>query len=454
MLKPRPTYVSQPLDDYTKWPQNPPKADLQLPFGLPVLTPSSIQSLNREEIDNYSSQLLSQMMDPTIIQDPKNRPSSFFSYVAWFLAATTMEGRKEGTSEPQKDNGMMNKIPRIRSYLSAAVSLLKLDATSAIMKTRLFRIIGLLIHYSSTMIQHDAEDPNRDQITHTLISEIAPDLPTLMAIVVDILREPAFKSVFPLKQSGITTLGEIIICQLCIYSRVLQNPMFFDGLSLRGFEVSKEQWQSAILRIMRILPKANSRMGNSQYSPRKTSSPASSKALGRRSSITKSSSSPANEDTVRLAAARTLNEIIVVIINHKLMRILQRLDIQKLDRAHPGVQLVILLSASLNSFFDCLLTPETVSRVWADGIISGSSVSGGNGIVEARFLRPDGHSRNSLSQQVGHASCSALAGLIRLRPSLFMCGLIDRNGSVAFMHKLNPTTSAKEGQTTAFMVGS
>ncbi|KAM7540677.1 hypothetical protein Aperf_G00000043010 [Anoplocephala perfoliata] len=447
----RPKYVSQPLDDYTKLLQNPPKADLQLPPGLPVLTLSSIQSLKIEEIDNYSSQLLSQMMDPATIQDPKNRPSSFFSYVAWFLAAITMEWRKEGTPEAQKDDVMMNKISRIKSYLSAAVSLLKLDATSAIMKTRLFRIIGLLIHFSSIMIQHDTENPDGDQIIHTLISEIAPDLPTLMTTVVDILREPAFKGAFPLKQSGITTLGEIIICQLCIYSRVLQNPMVFNSLSPRGFEVSKEQWQSAILRIIRSLPKTNSRTGNNQYSPRNTSSPTLSKGLERGNSVTKSSFPPANEDTIRVAAARTLNEVIVVVLGHKLMRNLQRLDMQKLDRAQSGFQVVILLSSSLSSFFDCLLTPETVSRVWADGIISSSGASGGNSIVETRALRPAVQTKNSLVQQVGHASCSALAGLIRLRPSLFMCGLIDRNGSVAFMHKLNPATSAKEGQTTAFM---
>ncbi|VUZ46952.1 unnamed protein product, partial [Hymenolepis diminuta] len=182
-------------------------------------------------------------------------------------------------------------------------------------------------------------------------------------------------------------------------------------------------------------------------------SSASGKVLDRGNLSTKSpASSPANEDTVRLAAAKTLNEIAIVVLGHKLMRTLQRLDIQKLNRVHPGVQLALQLSSSLNSFFDCLLTPETVSRVWSDGVIN-SCGSGGtsNGLTETRALGSAAKLKNSLVQQVAYASCSALAGLIRLRPSLFMCGLVDRSGNTTFMQKLNPTTSAKEGQTTAFM---
>lgn len=443
LLNVHPTYVSQPLGDYKKWIKNPPKADLQLPSGIPVLSASSIELLNKEDINNYSSQLLNLLSDFSIFQDPKNRPSSFLSYVAWFLAVTTLESRKDDA----------DKMSRIKNYLSAAFSLLKLDSMSAIVKTWLCRIIGLLIYCFSVLIQLDDYS---DPLIHSLISEIAPVLPTLMTTLVDILREPAFKGVFPLKQSGVSTLGEIIICEMCIYSQVLQDPVAFDDLSLVSFDVTKDQWQSAILRIIRSLPRVGTAPSGTQYSPRNYSSSASGRVLDRGNSSTKSpASSPANEDTVRLAAAKTLNEIAIVVLGHKLMRTLQRLDIQKLNRIHPGVQLALQLSSSLNSFFDCLLTPETVSRVWSDGVIN-SCGSGGNsnGLTETRALGSAAQLKNSLVQQVAYASCSALAGLIRLRPSLFMCGLVDRSGNTTFMQKLNPTTSAKEGQTTAFMVSS
>nr|CDS28341.2 serine:threonine protein kinase ULK4 [Hymenolepis microstoma] len=432
LLKPPPTYVSQPLGDYKKWAQNPPKADLQSLFGIPVLSSSSIEVLNKEDITSYSSQLLNLLSDFSIFQDSKNRPSTFLSYVAWFLAVTTLESGKNDA----------DKILRISNYLSAAFSLLKLESLSAIVKTWLCRIIGLLIYCSSILMQHGYSNP----LLLSLISEIAPYLPTLMTTLVDILREPAFKGVFPLKQSGVATLGEIIICEMSICSRVLQDPMAFDDLNPLGFDVTKDQWQSAILRIIRSLSRVGTAPSSTQYSPRNYSSSASVKISDRGNSSTKS---PATEDTVRLSAAKTLNEITVFVLGHKLMRILQHLDVQKLDRVHPGVQLALRLSSSLNSFFDCLLTPETVSRVWSDGIISCGGTT--NGLPETRTLGSGTQLKNPLVQQVAYASCSALTGLIRLRPSLFMCGLVDRSGSTTFIQKLNPTISAKEGQTTAFM---
>ncbi|VDO03434.1 unnamed protein product [Rodentolepis nana] len=407
-LKSHPTYVSQPLGDYKKWAQSQPKADLQSLFGIPILSPSTVEALSKEAINSHSSQLLNLLSDFTIFQDPKNRPSIFLSYVAWFLAVTTLESGKNDA----------DKMLRISYFLSAAFSLLKLDSISAIVKTWLCRIIGLLVYCSSILMQHDYSN----HFLHSLISEIAPFLPALLTTLVDILREPAFKGVFPLKQSGVATLGEIIICEMCICSRVLQDPVAFNDLSPLGYDVTKDQWQSAILRIIRSLSRAGTAPGSNQYSPRNYSSPASAKISDRSNSSTKSStSSPATEDTVRLAAAKTLNEIIVVALGHKLMRILQHLDVQKLDRVHPGVQLALRLSSSLSSFFDCLLTSETISRVWSDGIISCGGTS--NGLTEARTLGSGAQIKNSFVQQVAYASCSALSGLIRLRPSLFMCGL-------------------------------
>lgn len=380
-------------------------------------------------------------MDSLRLQDPKNRPSTFLSYVVWFLAATTLESKPSDSPNPPDEASVKDIILRIKYYLSGAASLLRLDSISTIGKTWLFRIISLLTHRSTLMIQQDSEDTNREPFIHTLIIEVAPELPSILSTVVDILREPAFKNAYPLKQAGIIALGELLICEMCIYSRVLLDPTMYEGLTAQNFDISKTQWQSAVLRLIRSLSPLTSRGGNaSQYSRAKPLERGNVSLLSSKSSFTAS----ANEDTCRLAAARVLNETIIVVIGCKLMRLLQLFDMQNFDRDHPGVQLAITLSSSVNAFLDCLLTPETVSRVWADGVM------GGGGDVKTPASTTV--STNSLNQQVAHASVSALAGLIRLRPSLFMCGLIDRNGTTAFMHKLNPTIGAKEGQNTTFMV--
>ncbi|VDK34276.1 unnamed protein product [Taenia asiatica] len=443
--RPRFIYTPQPLGDYKRWLQNPPKTELRLPLDLPVLSPSAINSMTNEETNSYSSKLLTQMIDSPRLQDQKNRPSTFLSYVVWFLAATTLESKPSDSPNPLDGASVKDIILRIKYYLSGAASLLRLDSISIIGKTWLFRIISLLTHRATFMIQQDSEDPIRESLIHTLIIEVAPELPSILSTVVDILREPAFKSAFSLKQAGIIALGELLVCEMCIYSRVLLDPTTYEDLTAQSFDISKTQWQSAVLRLIRSLSPSTSRGGNA--SQHHCVSRGSARPLERGNSSflssSKSSSTPsANEDTCRLAAARVLNETIIVVIGCKLMRLLQLFDMQNFDRDHPGVQVAVTLSSSVNAFLDCLLTPETVSRVWADG------VTGGGGDVKTS-VSPTG-STTSLNQQVAHASVSALTGLIRLRPSLFMCGLIDRNGTTAFMHKLNPTNGAK-GQNTTFM---
>ncbi|KAL5970128.1 Serine/threonine-protein kinase ULK4 [Taenia solium] len=442
--RPRFIYTPQPLGDYKKWLQNPPKTELRLPLDLPVLSPSAINSMTNEETNSYSSK----MMDSLRLQDPKNRPSTFLSYVVWFLAATTLESKPSDSPNPLDGASVKDIILRIKYYLSGAASLLRLDSISIIGKTWLFRIISLLTHRATFMIQQDSEDPNRESLIHTLIIEVAPELPSILSTVVDILREPAFKSVFSLKQAGIIALGELLVCKMCIYSRVLLDPTTYEDLTAQSFDISKTQWQSAVLRLIRSLSPSTSRCGNaSQYHcvSRDSARPLERGNSSLLSSSKSSSTASANGDTCRLAAARVLNETIIVVIGCKLMRLLQLFDMQNFDRDHPGVQVAVTLSSSVNAFLDCLLTPETVSRVWADGVTGGS---GGGGDVKTSVFPTA--STTSLNQQVAHASVSALTGLIRLRPSLFMCGLIDRNGTTAFMHKLNPTNGAK-GQNTTFM---
>ncbi|KAL5112316.1 Serine/threonine-protein kinase ULK4 [Taenia crassiceps] len=450
VYRPRFIYTPQPLGDYQKLLQNPPKAELRLPLDLPVLSPSAINSLTNEETNSYSSKLLTQMMDSLRLQDSKNRAPNFLSYVVWFLAATTLESKPPDSSTPLDEASVKDIILRIKYYLSGAASLLRLDSISTTGKTRLFRIISLLTHRSTFMIQQESEDPNREPLIHTLIIEVAPELPSILSTVVDILREPALKNCFSLKQAGIIALGELLICEMCIYSRVLLDPTTYEDLTAQSFDISKTQWQSAVLRLIRSLAPSTSRGGTAsqyQYTPRGLAKPLERGNSSLSSSSKSCSTASANEDTCRLAAARVLNEIIIVVIGCKLMRLLQLFDMQNFDRDHASVQLAVTLSSSVNAFLDCLLTPETISRVWADGVMGG----GGGGGGDVKTSVPTTASTNSLNQQVAHASASALTGLIRLRPSLFMCGLVDRNGTTAFMHKLNPANGTKEGQNTTFM---
>lgn len=371
------------------------------------------------------------MLDPRTLQDSKYRPLAFLSYVAWFLSVNTLEPRQEDSPRSQIEASLKAIIMRIKSYLSASASLLRLDTVSALVKTRLCRILALLLHRSACLIQRGRNEDS--SMIHLLIVEICPELVIILSTLVNILRDPAFRGVFSLKQAGIITMGEVIICEMCIYGRVLLNPLDYDDLSVEGLDISKEQWQSVLPRIIRSL---------SPGSPARSANSASLTAQ------TRFATTSVNEDTFRLAAACALNEVIATVIGCKLMRLIQRLDIQRFDRNHPGVQLAIAMSASINSFFDCLLTPETVSRVWADGIIGGGgggSGGGGDANKTTSTLSPP-------SQQVAQACAGALAGLIRLRPSLFMCGLVDRNGTTDFRQKLIPASNVKEGQSTAFVV--
>lgn len=134
-----------------------------------------------------------------------------------------------------------------------------------------------------------------------------------------------------------------------------------------------------------------------------------------------------------MAAARCIDETVVAVIGCKL-HLVTAIGDKEDERG---------LVASVFAFLDCLLTPETVSRIWADGVIGGSSDSNDRTSTQAKRL---------IMERVSLSSANSLAGVIRLRPALFTGGLIDRNGTTTFLQKFNPSTTHKELQHTGLMV--
>uniref|UniRef100_A0A5K3F2H2 Protein kinase domain-containing protein n=1 Tax=Mesocestoides corti TaxID=53468 RepID=A0A5K3F2H2_MESCO len=446
-----PSCIPQPLGDYDKWMRNPPTTSIRLPGDITQLSPEDLELSSLDEVNIHADALLEVMSDLATSHSPKARPSDYLSYIAWFLAVTTLKHTKGDSKKPNFEANFNNSILRTKHYMNKAVALLKPNTTTGNVRMWICRIIGLLAYRAAFMIKYYGDDPNRQSLIHTLVYEVAPELPVLVTAVVDLLREPASKGVFPLKQAGITALGELLVCEMCIYGQVFSDPAHCGSLPLEGYDVPRAQWQSALLQVIRSLAPANSRSGSASQT-RTAFGATQVRPLERGTSSASASASGSSftvkmtEESVRLAAARALNETVIVVIGCKLARLTQRLDMRELDRSHPGVQLAVSLSASVSSFLECLLTPENVSRVWADGVLGGCG-----GGADGKASLPAIAAKHPTSQQVAHTSASALAGLIRLRPSLFMCGLIDRNGTAAFMQKFNPSTGSRESQTTTFM---
>lgn len=373
-------------------------------------------------------------------------------YAAWFLAATTLTHTKGDSKRQDFEANFTAFVFRTKSNFSEAAALLRQNLPSNNARSWLCRIVGLLAFRTSFMVRYYCEHPIRQIHLHTLVREIAPELPLVLSAIVDVLREPASKNIFSLKQAGIIALGELLVCEISIYGLVLSDPGRFSDPCLEGIDVSKAQWQSAVLQLIRALATTNTASRVTQQPEALV--PSAFCGFSTKSNEPKASSTTVLvrvvDEHVRLAAARALDEVVVAIIGCKLSPLLQSIDRQDMERTHPNVKLTISICVSVSAFLECLLISENVSRVWADGVMGGggSELKGGVPARSGSALP----SKNLVNQKVAHASSSALAGLIRLRPALFTCGLIDRNGATALIQKFNPASETRETQSTAIMV--
>uniref|UniRef100_A0A0V0JBP8 Protein kinase domain-containing protein n=1 Tax=Schistocephalus solidus TaxID=70667 RepID=A0A0V0JBP8_SCHSO len=471
----RPFWCPQPLSDYEKWAQHSPhtssRADSRLLGNAMIFSPTHIASLTLPEIEEHFQVVLRLLNGGP---EEKTKLAGRLAYLTWFTSTTTLLYSKTAQKNSNYFSLISSSISRAHTLLEEAVRLLRQPTatTNSEARTWLCRLIGLLAHRTAYLLLWLSGE--HEHLMRQLTACLAPDIPACLAIIVEVLREPATRSLTHLRQAGVTALGELIVCEICIAGAVLNTRMdtkSWGDLNPVHFDIQQGQWQSITFQLVRCLSTSKALSASQQqmaspavYCNTLTAIPDDN--TGKASDLATVSiptGSQLTEDHVRLAAARALDEMVTAVLGCNLHHLLQRMNASDVDRSQPGIAVMFTLSTSIFTFLDCILTPETVSRLWADGVLGGLSEGTGIGgsnatgpsnvggrLSSANISSQNPRVKTQVCQRVAFTSSSALAGLIRLRPALFTGGLIDRNGTSAFLSKFNPSVGNREPHHTAF----
>nr|VZI06153.1 unnamed protein product [Spirometra erinaceieuropaei] len=386
-------WCPQPLSDYEKWTQHTPhtcaRADTRLLGNVTTFLPAHIDALTLSEVEEHFQVILGLLIGAT---EEKVKLAGRLAYLTWFTSATTLLYSKTAQKKSNYFSLLSSSIPRAHILLEEAVRLLKQPSatTNSEARTWLCRLIGLLAHRTAYLLLWLSGE--HEHLVRQLTVCLAPDIAACLAIVVEVLREPATRNLVHLRQAGVTALGELIVCEICVAGVVLSPRIditSWSDLYPVHFDIQRGQWQSVTFQLVRCL--STSKMTST--SQQQMSSPAiycttltavPDDTIGKTSDLATMSATTGpqlTEDHVRLAAARALDEMVTAILGCNLHRLLQRVDAGDVDRSQPGVVVMLTLSTSIFTFLDCILTPETVSRLWADGVLGGLSENtsiGGN----------------------------------------------------------------------------
>ncbi|KAK4470507.1 hypothetical protein MN116_006054 [Schistosoma mekongi] len=439
----------KPLSDYLRWARVMPPTKID---GLTrIYNPIALNSVSSEELeqhicevvdlfrtrssensDTVSCRLMNVRASPnrTVF---KSYRANLLAYLIWLIAKSNSihSGSKRRLSVVNTDTRSC--LTGIRLAPDLLIELTKQLRSGTVLpndvRTGLCRLCSLVSYYVALfLIQLNQHESDIDPLN--LISLSTGSLfSNCLTVLIDIIRESSLRCGLRLRQAAVIALGEVLTCCTCLllYAYQKTNTMSIDTQAI--------QWQTAVHHLLRLItptsPGASSTVGSNSMN----NEPASildvfdgaairtvEPTLSDRNSLANEDCTGAittkiTESHVRLSAAKSLDAFVTAIHGCQLY-----------DISVSGS-----LSESITSCLHSITTGDIVSRLWSQGIMDSSTNRGGVSPIQ---------------QEIILSCASTLAGIIRLNPSLFTTGLIDRVGSSAFISLLEPPASGLACQQT------
>ncbi|CAH8856804.1 unnamed protein product [Trichobilharzia szidati] len=441
----------KPLSDYIRWARVMPPTKVD---GLTRLyNPIALHTISAEELDQHICEVVSLFRTrssdasentssrlSTIRSSPnrsaiKSYRTNLLGYLIWLMAAANSSRNKSRLS--------VNSAADARSHLigiqmapDLLIELTKQLRSGAVLpsdvRTGLCRLCSLVsFRVASFLIQL-----NNNELDVDPLNLISPSTGTLfsncLTVLIDIIRESSSRCSLRLRQAAVIALGEVLTCCTCLLAHSSQKS------GTLTIDAQAIQWQTAVHHLIRIITSSSitsATLGSNSAANEpasildafdNTSIRTGESALGGRNSLTVEETTTTTstnittkitEIHVRLSAAKSLDAFVTAI---------------------HGCQLYdVTVSGSLNESISACLqsvtTGDIVSRLWSHGIMDSSTNRTGI---------------NPIQQELTLSCATTLAGIIRLNPSLFTSGLIDRVGSLAFIGLIEPPASGLACQQT------
>ncbi|VDQ03854.1 unnamed protein product [Trichobilharzia regenti] len=400
---------------------------------------SLFRTRSSETSENTSSRL------STIRSSPnrsaiKSYRTNLLGYLIWLMAASNSSRNKSRLSVSGAATDARSHLIGIQMAPDLLIELTKQLRSGAVLpsdvRTGLCRLCSLVsFRVASFLLQL-----NNNELDVDPLNLISPSTGTLfsncLTVLIDIIRESSSRCSLRLRQAAVIALGEVLTCCTCLLAHSSQKSgqLTIDAQAI--------QWQTAVHHLIRIIT-SSSITSATLGSNSATNEPASildafdntsirtgEPVLGGRNSLTPEETScttttnittKITEIHVRLSAAKSLDAFVTAIHGCQLY----------------DVNVSGSLNESISACLQSVTTGDIVSRLWSHGIMDSSTNRTGI---------------NPIQQELTLSCASTLAGIIRLNPSLFTSGLIDRVGSLAFIGLIEPPASGLACQQTDLIV--
>ncbi|KAG5452429.1 hypothetical protein CSKR_107129 [Clonorchis sinensis] len=448
----------RPLNDYVRWIRASPPSKVE---GLAyVYNEAKLRADPIENIEAHIAEVIalfqSRPSDPndsssnrlgrgfSTRSSVRHTKSTLIAYSIWLMASTTSTvSRNQQSTAARHEQFKLCGIAYCPKFLVEITRQLKSNSVTLPIDTRvgLCQLTSLLAHrIANAAFQHTNDDSKPVTRQQELPwNSIMPNLSSCLSSLVETLREPASRTGPRLRQVAAIALGEVVTCAICLvqYSvKETETTGVRDGILS---EIQPSQWQTVVHHLTRCLAPTNSGSGSASdgASVLDQFDFAVTDGMGRGNSATDTGGagfeSPsfvrATELHVRLGAARSLDAFVTTILGCQLH-----------DLTVSGS-----LLAAATACTQAIVTAEVVSQLWTSGMCDppvSKQISTGINVVH----------RNQLHQEISLSCSSALAAIVRINPSLFVNGLIERIGATAFTNLLEPPAGGPACQQTSLVV--
>ncbi|TPP67489.1 Serine/threonine-protein kinase ULK4 [Fasciola gigantica] len=411
------------------------------------------RSHGNDSVETSSSRTVTKISGSRVSTIQRPARTHLLAYLIWLSATATAAISRTPLNNLRDEHRQLIGVTAYPELFGECVRQLKSSSSIPIeLRIGLCQLCSILMHRIATVAFCYISNKAGNQSQQVVWKPIASNMPTCLASLVDILREPVARTGHRLRQIALAALGETLTCAVCLLTISVQEAEITGVREGLLIEVQSSQWQTVVHHLLRCLTPALT--GSTQVPPSpgvdtpspldnldvtgseiRTSGGATSQPHTNGNGTSTDSSTSANTTTttvrvtdahVRLSAARALDAFLTAILGCRLH-----------DLSVSGSLLV-----SATACLQAVTTTDVVRHLWTNGVIEVGSARQTTGLLQ----------RNQLNQEISLACASSLAAIIRINPSLFTTGLIDRIGLNSFVNVIEPPAGGPVCQQTSLVV--
>ncbi|KAA0199367.1 Serine/threonine-protein kinase ULK4 [Fasciolopsis buskii] len=451
----------RPLIDYTRWTRASPTSRIEALSNIwdeTKLRDAGVlvvfRSQGSESIETSSSRTGSRTpgcRGPTV---QKLARAHLLAYLIWLSATATASISRTPIGNLRDEHlQLIGSAVFPELFIECVRQLKSSPSTPVELRIGLCQLCSLLMHRIATVVFYYISNKAGSQLQRLGWKPVASNLPVCLSALVDILREPVARTGHRLRQIGLAALGETLTCAVCLLANSIQEAEVTGVCEGLLTEIQSSQWQTVVHHLLRCLTPAPT--GSIQVPPSPgvdTPSPldnvdligsetrTSGGGIGQAGAGVNETSTdnPTSTNTattatvrvseahVRLSAARALDAFVTSILGCRL----------------HDISVTGSLLASATACSQAITTTDVVRHLWTSGVIEVGSTRQTTGLLQ----------RNQLNQEISLACANSLAGIIRINPSLFTTGLVDRIGLNSFVNVVEPPAGGPACQQTSLVV--